>query len=176
MIFSKKLVKQASFIFITCWIIFSPELVMGKVFDRVVAKVNNEIITMSSIEERAIVLKQKFRSEKVKIDEKEILRQALEMIIGEKLQLQQAKKMGVVVNDESVEAALKNIERQNGLQEGQLGEILEAEGASLETYKKRIRDQITVSKITKFELGSRLNISQKRIAKYYHDHQKENLQ
>ena len=173
MISFKKSVKQASFVFIIFWIVFRPEVVEGKVFDRVVAKVNNEIITMSSIEERAIVLKQKIRNESAKIDEKEILRQALEIIIDEKLQLQQAKKMGLEVDDESVEAAVKNIEGQNGLKEGQLAEMLEAEGNSLESYKKRIRDQIAVSKITRFELGSRMNISDRRIAKYYHDHQKE---
>ncbi len=173
MIFFKKLIKQVSFVLIIYWIIFRPEVVLGKVFDRVVAKVNSEIITMSSIEEKAIVLKQKFRNQKSKIDEKEVLRQALEIIISEKLQLQQAKKMGFEVDDASVEAAVKNIEGQNGLQEGQLGEMLEAEGISLESYKKRIRDQIILSKITKFELGNRLNISDRRIAKYYHDHQKE---
>ena len=81
MISFKKSVKQASFVFIVYWIIFSPEVVAGEVFDRVVAKVNSEIVTMSSIEERAIVLKQKIRNESAKIDEKEILRQALEIII-----------------------------------------------------------------------------------------------
>ena len=126
-------VKQASFAFIIFCIIFRPEVVAGKVFDRVVAKVNSEIITMSLIEERAIILKQTFRKESSKIDEKEILRQALEMIIGEKLQLQQAKKLGFEVDDESVEAAFKNIEKQNGLEEGQLEEILESEGASIES-------------------------------------------
>tara|TARA_B100000686_G_scaffold343682_1_gene424951 strand:+ start:4757 stop:5923 length:1167 start_codon:yes stop_codon:yes gene_type:complete len=173
MIYFKKLVKQSSFVFIICWNFFRPEVAAGKVFDRVVAKVNSEIITMSSIEEKASILKHKFRGETTKIDEKEILRQALEMIISEKLQLQQAKKMGFEVDDSSVEAAVKSIEGQNGLQEGQLGEMLEAEGTSLESYKERIRDQIIVSKITKFELGSRLNISDRRIAKYYHNHQKE---
>ena len=128
---------------------------------------------MSSIEERAIILKHKFRNDPVKSDEKEILRQALETIINEKLKLQQAKKMGMEVDDASVEAAVANIESKNGLKEGQLEMMLEKEGTSLETYKKRIRDQIIVTKITKFELGSRLNISDRRIAKYYHDHQKE---
>ena len=51
--------------------------------------------------------------------------------------------------------------------------MLEAEGKSLETYKNVIRDQILVSKITRFELGSRMTISERKIAKYYHDNQKE---
>ena len=162
MISFKKSVKQASFVFIIFCTIFRPEVVAGKVFDRVAARVNGEIITLSSIEERVLVLKQKFRNDLAEIDEKEIFRQALEMIISEKLQLQQAKKMGFEVDDESVEAAVKNIERQNGLQEGQLAELLEAEGSSLETYKNRIRDQIIVSKITKFEFWMCMEISTMR--------------
>tara|TARA_B100000686_G_scaffold165200_2_gene172854 strand:+ start:756 stop:1979 length:1224 start_codon:yes stop_codon:yes gene_type:complete len=173
MISFKKSVNQASFIFIICCIVFRPEVTTGEVFDRVVAKVNSEIITMSLLDERAIALRHKFRKETVEFNEKEVLREALEMIINEKLQLQQAKKMGFEVDNSSVEAALKNIERQNGLQEGQLEQMLDAEGASIETYKERIRDQIIVSKVKNFELGSRLNVSDKRIVKYYHDHQKD---
>ena len=173
MISFKKLADPVFFAIVFCWVFFRPDVAAGKVFDRVVAKVNSEIVTLSSIEERVVVLKQKYRNELAKLDEKKILSEALEMIIAEKLQLQQARKMGFEVDDSAVEAAIKDIENKNGLQEGQLAQMLEAEGNSLESYKNRIRDQIIVSKITKFELGSRLQVSERKIARYYHDHQKE---
>ena len=108
----------------------------AKVFDRVVAKVNSEIITLSSLQERAKVLKQKYKNNLNEPDEKKILLEALDLIVGEKLQVQQGKKMGFEVDDSAVEAAYKSIERGNGLKEGQLAEMLELEGKSLESYKK----------------------------------------
>lgn len=173
MIPSKKLVNQAFFAVIFCCAFFKPGYVLGKVFDRVVAKVNSEIITFSSIEERASILKQKYRSDLENHSEEEILRESLDMLVEEKLQLQQGKKMGLEVDDSAVDAALKDIEVKNGLEEGQLAVMLESEGRSIESYKNHIRDQILVSKITRFELGSRINISERKIAKYYHEKQKE---
>ena len=142
----------------------------GKIFDRVVAKVNTEIITLSSIETRAEALKQKFAHN---YNENQILHEALEMMIDEKLQIQQGKKMGFVVDDITVDAAIRTIEEKNSLENGQLVIMLESEGKSVETYKDNVRNQILVSKITRFELGSRVNVSKREIEKYYHDNQKE---
>jgi len=173
MMSSIKLTKQTLFAVILCLVFMKPSLVEGKIFDRVVAKVNSEIITLSSIEGRANALKEKYRNEDGNYDENQILREALEMLIDETLKLQQGKKMGFEVDDIAIDAAIKDIERKNSLEEGQLGFMLEAEGKSLETYKNVIRDQILVSKITRFEMGSRMTISERKIAKYYHENQKE---
>jgi len=147
-----------------------PSLAEGKIFDRVVAKVNTEIITLSSIETRAEVLKQNFIQNH---DENQILREALEMMIDEKLQIQHGKKMGFEVDDITVDAAIKDIEKKNSLESGQLEFMLKSEGKSVEVYKNNVRNQILVSKVTRFELGSRVNVSKRKIEKYYHDNQKE---
>jgi len=167
--FSKKLTKESFFAVILCLVFMKPNLAEGKIFDRVVAKVNTEIITLSSIEERAEVLKQKYMEN---YDENQILREALEMMIDEKLQIQQGKKMGFEVDDITVDAAISDIEKKNSLESGQLAIMLESEGKSIEAYKNKIRDQILVSKLTRFELGS-VNVSKRKIEKYYHDNQME---
>jgi len=173
MMSSIKLTKQTLFATILCLVFIKPNLVEGKIFDRVVAKVNSEIITLSSIEGRANALKEKYRNDMGNYDEKKILGETLELLIDEKLKLQEGKKMGFEVDDLTVDAAITEIERNNSLEKGQLAHMLEAEGKSLEVYKNVVRDQILVSKITRFELGSRLTISERKIAEYYHDNQKE---
>ncbi len=40
----------------------APDLAIGRVFDRVVAKVNTDIITLSSVQERVEVLKRKYKN------------------------------------------------------------------------------------------------------------------
>jgi len=170
---SKKLINPAFMAIYLFLVFFLPDSVAAKVFDRVVAKVNNEIITLSSVEERVEVLKQKYRRSSSTPGEKEILQEALKMIVAEKLQLQEGKKMGLVVDDAAVDAALKEIEKNNGFEEGRLAAMLESEGRTMESYKNHIRDQILVSKVVRFELGSRVNISEREIVRYYQKHQKD---
>ena len=170
MMSSKKLTKKTFFTVILCLIFMKPSLVKGKIFDRVAAKVNTEIITLSSIEARAEALKQKYMEN---VDRKQILQEALDTMIDEKLLIQQGKKMGFEIDDIAVDAAMKNIEKKNSLGEGQLEFMLESEGKSIEVFKNHIRDQILVSKITRYEMGSRVSLSKRKIEKYYHDNQKE---
>ena len=177
MMSSKKLTKQTIFTVILCLIFMNANLVEGKIFDRVAAKVNTEIITLSSIEARAEILKQKNiqtdGGNQILDNRKLFLQEALDLIIDEKLQIQQGKKMGFEIDDIAVDAAIRNIEKNNSLEEGQLQIILESEGKSLEVYKNRIRDQILISKIVRFEMGSRVVVSKRKVEKYYHDNQKK---
>ena len=177
MMSSIKLAEQTLFAVILFLMFIKPCSVEGKIFDRVVAKVNTEIITLSSIEARADALKQKYIKNDDEnqnlTDENQFLREALEIMIDEKLQLQEGKKMGFEVDDITVDAAIKKIEKNNSLEAGQLAIMLESEGKSMEVYKNNIRDQILVSKITRFEMGGRVVISKRKIEKYYHDNQNE---
>ena len=169
----KKLINQALFAILLSLMFFMSDTAMAKVFDRVVAKVNSEIITLSSVNEKVELLRQKYRGDFKGRDEKEVLNEALNTIVEEKLQLQEGKKRGLAVDDSAVDAAVKDIEKKNGLEEGQLASMLISEGRSLETYKNHIRDQILVSKVIRYELGSRVSVSERKIAKYYYANQKD---
>jgi peptidyl-prolyl cis-trans isomerase SurA len=169
----KKLIDQALLAVILSLMFFMSDTTMAKVFDRVVAKVNSEIITLSSVNERVELLRQQNGSDFKDKNEKEVLDEALNSIVEEKLQLQEGKKRGLSVDDSAVEAAVADIEKKNGLEEGQLAEMLKSEGRSVESYKNHIRDQILLSKVVRFELGSRVSISERKIAKYYYNNQKD---
>ena len=106
MMSSIKLTKQTLVAIILCLVFMKSNLVEGKIFDRVVAKVNSEIITLSAIEERANALKSKHKNEYANYDEKKILGEALEILIDEILKLQQGKKMGFEVDDIAIDAAI----------------------------------------------------------------------
>lgn len=172
MISLKKLTEAGFVLFLLSLFLF-PLGVRAKVFDKVAAKVNTEIITLSSVEERSELLRQKYSRSPVSIPQQELLKEALDMIIEEKLQLQAGKKLGFIVDEESIDAAVRDISQKNGLVEGQLQAMLEREGRTLSSYRNNIRDQIMVSKIARFEIGNRVKVSDKDIDQYYNAHQKE---
>jgi parvulin-like peptidyl-prolyl isomerase len=173
MTFLKKLTKADFVVPLILSLALFPLVVHAKVFDKVAAKINTEIVTLSSVEERADLLRQKYARSPVAIPEEELLKEALNMIIDEKLQLQEGKKLGFIVEEDSIDAAMQDIAQKNGLQEGQLEQMLEREGRSLISYRNHIRDQILVSKISRFEIGNRVKVSDKEINQYYRAHQKE---
>ncbi len=173
MICLKKLI-EAVFVLPFISLFIFPLVTHAKVFDKVAAKINSEVITLSSVEEKSVLLRQKYdQSSSTNISQKELLSEALNMIIEEKLQAQEGVKRGVVVDEASVDAALKNISDKNGLNEGQLEEMLEREGKSLSSFRKHIREQIMVSKVSRYELSNRVKVSYKEINNYYSSHQKE---
>jgi len=173
MSFLKKFIDQTFIVTLLSLIFFMSDIATAKQFDRVVAKVNSDIITLSSVNERVELLRQQYKGDFKGRGEKEVLDEALNTIIEEKLQLQEGKKRGVVVDDSAVDAAVADIEKKNGLQGEQLAEMLLSEGKSMESYKSHIRDQILVSKVVRFELGNRAKVSERKIAKYYHNNQKD---
>ena len=173
MIFFKKLTK-ATFIFpLLLPLVFGPLSIHARVLDKVAAKVNSEIITLSVIEERAEILRQKYVGAPISISEQDLLKEALNMVIEESLQIQEGKKLGFVIDEDAVDAAMEEIIKKNDLADGQLQEMLKREGRTLKSYKNHIRDQIMVSKITRFEIGNRVKVSEKSIIKYYKENQKE---
>ena len=171
--FLKKLIKAVFVLSLMLSLSLFPLMAHAKVFDEIAAKINTEIVTLSLVKERAGLLLQKYARSSVDIPEEELLKEALNMIIDERLMLQEAKKLGFIVDEDSIDAAMKNIAQKNGLQEVQLEQMLEQEGKSLSSYRNHIRDQILVSKITRFEISNRVKVSDNEVNRYYRDHQKE---
>jgi parvulin-like peptidyl-prolyl isomerase len=171
--FLKKLTKAVFALSLMFFLSLFSLLAHAKVFDKVAAKINTEIVTLSSVKERADLLRQKYARSPVGIPEEKLLKEALNMIIDERLMLQEGKKMGFIVDEDSIDAAMKDIAQKNGLQEVQLEQMLEREGRSLSSYRNHIRDQILVSKITRFEINNRVKVSDNEVNQYYRDHQKE---
>ena len=171
--FLKKLTKAFFVLSLMLCLSLFPFAAHAKVFDEVAAKINTEIVTLSLVKERADLLRQKYVRSPVGIPEEELLKEALNMIIDERLMLQEGKKRGFIVDEDSIDAAMKDIAQKNGLQEVQLEQMLEREGRSLSSYRNHIRDQILVSKITRFEISNRVKVSDKEVNQYYRDHQKE---
>lgn len=157
------------------WVLTGSSPAQAEILDRLVAKVNSDIITLSNIQERSVVYVQQRRAAGRKLDKspEAIMEEILEKIIDEKLQVQEARKLGLEVDEEAVLKALDDIKINNNLDDEQLDAMLKQEGRSRETYKQYIRDQILVTKITNFSMGSPPKASPKKIKKYYRDHIEE---
>jgi peptidyl-prolyl cis-trans isomerase SurA len=118
--------------------------------DRVVAVVNQEIITFSEVEKwvnplrENIVTEDRFERQQ---QLQEIYRKALEKLIEEKLIEQEVKKSGIKVSSKEIEAAIEEVKQRNAATQEDLEKVLAKEGLTLEVYKKEIEKKLQRMKL-----------------------------
>ena len=141
--------------------------------DRVVAIVNQEVITWSelyrSMETDAMPGVRKLSEEERMKVFKENEAGFLENLINFKLQLQEAKEFGIRVSDAELKEAIDNIKNKYKMSEIQFQESLKAEGYSFDEYKKRLRDQIIISKVVNQQVRNKVLVTDQDIDAFIRD-------
>lgn len=124
--------------------------------DRIIAVVNDEIITSSELKTA---------------DTKVFQSTSLSFLIEKTLQLQAAKKKGVSVTNTEVDEALKDIRKMNNFNsEEEMKNALLKEGISIEDYKREITEQLIILKVVNREVKSKISVSDKDVENYYQSH------
>ncbi len=140
------------------------------VVDRVVAVVNQEIITLSELEKWIEPLRAQIATEDrlEKREQVQVLRQeVLEKLIEEKLIDQEAKKLGIKVSSKEIEGALDKVRRQNNATQEQLEKALIAEGMTLEGYKKQIERGLRRRKLISSSVKVETKAGEKELREFY---------
>ncbi len=158
----------------------TPADLPGEVVERIVALVNNEVITLSELEEAAAYffrdLKETTlpseREEKLKGARKEILTQLIES----KLLEQEIKKRKVEVPERDVDAAIEEIMRENRLSENELKRTLAKDGLTYTAYRKRIHDGLGKMRLINREIKSKLVVKEEDLRKIYQEHLKDYIE
>ncbi len=88
---------------------------------------------------------------------------ALEELIDERLKLQEAKRLGVVIGDEEVTRVIGGIAERNKMTEAQLAAQL---GGSLEPMKTRVRSTLSWNDVVRRRFGSQISITSKEVDKF----------
>lgn len=136
----------------------------SKPLDRIVAVVNDEVITQVELQARVQIAEQQLRRQKITPPARDVLtRQVLERMIVDRAQLQLAKETGVRVDDATVNAAIARIAEQNGATLPAFRERLEREGISFARFREDVRDDITMARLRDREVDSRIQIAEGEI-------------
>jgi peptidyl-prolyl cis-trans isomerase SurA len=132
--------------------------------DRIVAVVNNGVISTADINNRARLFAM---STGIPMSPEVLARlkpQILRQLVDERLRMQEAQRRKVVVSDQQIAAAIRDIEARNGLPPGALRQRLSADGVSQRTLISQIRAQIAWTIVLREQLGDRLEVSDSDIA------------
>jgi peptidyl-prolyl cis-trans isomerase SurA len=126
------------------------------VVDRVVAVVNDEIITMSDLQREAL--------KRPEITDQRLI---LEGMIDRKLQMVAAKRNGVEVTDRELTEAIADIMKRNNMDSKQFEEALAREGTTLEQYRVEFREQMTMSRLFNKFIRTGLSVDEKEVREHY---------
>lgn len=139
-----------------------------EVIDRVICVVNNDAITLYELEEAEALYLHERKEEVPAGSARQALRERLlGRIIETRIQLQQAEREKVVVEDVEVSEQLDEIMKKvNAKDLTDLEALLKTQGIALDSVKKRIRDQIMVQRLTRRKVALRISVTEQEIDAY----------
>ncbi|MCG8632757.1 MAG: peptidyl-prolyl cis-trans isomerase [Desulfobacterales bacterium] len=147
----------------------------AEVVDRIVAVVNNEIITLSELNKATAMYKSKIQaSQNSEARKKEMIAELetemLNKLVDASLTIQEAVKYGIKVTDKDVDTALENFKKQNKLDDEALKQGLAAAGRTVEDYREQMKEQILQSMLVNRAVRSKVIITDADIQTYYDAH------
>ncbi len=147
------------------------------VVDRIVAVVNDEVITLSELNRVFEPYRDRFDARYRGNDRNKALDEAkvaiLNQMINNILMEQHAKKAGITVSEGEVKEAMADIRKQRNLSEEELLKLLEMEKIKPGAYEKEIRDQLMRMKLIGREIRSKAVATDGEIGEYYQKHRKD---
>lgn len=133
----------------------------------IVAVVNDDVIMASELKAEIQTVVDELRAKGGRIPPAKILnKQVLDRVILTKLQLQEAEAAGIRVDDDTLNRAVRNIARKNGLSLAQFRQALVKEGFSFASFREQIRNQLVVNQLRKRQVDSRVTVSPQEVDAY----------
>lgn len=132
--------------------------------DRIVAIVNQGVITEQELVSRMQSVSQKFAKSGQELPPDNILmKQILDRLIIDSLQLQYAEKTGIKIPPEQVNSAIERIAEQNQLTVTEFSEALTKDGLNMTSFKKDIKNEITMARLRDRQINSQISVTETEI-------------
>lgn len=140
--------------------------------DFIVAVVNSEPITNSDVQFAIKRIKLQMEQQRQPLPPADDMRRmVLERLINDRAQLQWAQEIGVRVDDTAIDLAEQGMARQYQMSVNELRSRLTKEGVNSTTFRKQLKDQITLTRLHEREVESRIRISDQDVEKFIQEQQ-----
>ncbi len=135
--------------------------------DRIVAIVNNDVVTSSELAERIVIAERQLKRQNTPIPEaRQLERQVLERLVLEKAQVQLAKETGLRADEVQLDRAIGKIAENNKLTLASFREALEKDGLKFDRFREEIRNEIMVTRLREREVDDKIQVSDSEIDLY----------
>lgn len=149
----------------------APALAGAEIIDRIVAVVDDEIITLSELEETARPLLAQVEQVGDPVTRAQLrdrqLRAALDALVGKTLIAQEAARRNLGVETADVDDHIARVMARQGWTEDQLRMYLSSQGLSLADFRAEVRENLLRQRVIGAVLGSKVRIGETDLRDYY---------
>lgn len=137
---------------------------ISEVLDRVAIQVNNGVILESSIEQMLHKIKRQAKYNNQRLPQDNVLLEKIkERLILNELQLQIAKRAGIIIGDLKLDLAIKELAEKQNLTSEQLYKKIQSEGLSVSQFREETRNELTVMEVQRIQMRRRIQISEQEV-------------
>ncbi|MBM3516868.1 MAG: peptidylprolyl isomerase [Alphaproteobacteria bacterium] len=119
---------------------------------RIAAVVNDEVVSALDVEQRLRLIFATTNIPDSAESRQRLIPQILQSLIDERLQLQEATRLNIVVTADDLDRAHRTVESQNGLPAGSLSDFLASRGVDPAVADAQLRAQVAWQKVVGFRL------------------------
>ncbi|MFH1019774.1 MAG: peptidylprolyl isomerase, partial [Pseudomonadota bacterium] len=150
---------------------FSPPVVQAEMVDRIIAIVNDDVITFSDLNREGAALFRRITQEAPPEQIERALLKAREEVLSSLIDRliveQRAKKLGISVGNPEVDNAISTIIERNKTTAEKFWQQMVLMGSNERDYRELIRSQVLQERLIDYEIRSRVVVNEERIREYY---------
>ena len=150
----------------------------AELIDRIVAVVNNDIITLYDLNRAFKPYEENIKALGYTPDEErgtlfQVRKDLLDQLINSKLADQEIERAQISVSEKDIDETIERIKASRSASDEQLREGLASQGMTMAEYRKEIKEQILRNRLVNREVKSKIVVTNEDIKAYYDSHQEE---
>ncbi|HAJ28411.1 MAG TPA: hypothetical protein DCG53_14415 [Syntrophus sp. (in: bacteria)] len=151
--------------------------VSGEVVDRIIAIVNDDVITLSELNNTFEPYMKRIEASLTGKDKEKVVAEGrvtiLNKMIDNKLIEQEAKKSGIIIKDDEAMGVIRDMLKSRKMQMPDLLQALDKDGVTFDAYKQDLKAQLQRQQLVRREIRSKLVVTDDEIGEYYRQHRDE---
>jgi peptidyl-prolyl cis-trans isomerase SurA len=150
------------------WFALGGAMAAAEVVERIVAVVNDEVISLSEVEEMAKIIQSQPGMKMPSGSGKELQRQLLDALILQKLAKVEAKRRGITVSEQEVDKAMEEFKKRNNIPDDEtLTRMLAQNELTLQGFKQQLADQMTHDRLLSVVAGAKVVVTDSDVRQFY---------
>lgn len=144
-----------------------PPQAATEIIDQVVAIVDDDVIMASELRERVNGVTGNLKARGMQLPpEDELIRETLDRLILESIQIQKGVRAGVRISDEQLNEAVQRIAAQNRMSLEQFRQALAEQGQSYDEMREQVRREMIIQRVQAGNVNQRIQISDQEVGNF----------
>jgi len=136
----------------------------GQQIDKIAAIVNDGVVLKSQVDQQYATVMARLKQQDGQMPPEQVIRQqVLERLVLQEIQAQRAERLGIVVSDEMLNTALRDVAERNHIPFDQMPTIMARQGVDYAGYREDMRREIAISLLRQRDVIARIYVSPREL-------------